>query len=148
MSILNPSKVAQGERVVWRRLLWVAPLAIVAASVANLIVLRTAVALFPSVGQFPMLGTAQVIASTVVYLLLATVVFVLVGKLSSRPVRQYRIVAVVALLLSFGAPLSAGAGFMPGASADAVTVITLIVMHVVAAAITVPLFTTMAVETT
>ena len=146
MSMLNLSKVAQGERVVWRRLLWVAPLAMVAASVANLIVLWTAVALFPSVSQFPMLGTPQVIASTVVYLLLAAVAFAVVGKLSSRPVYHYRIVAVVALLLSFGAPLSAGAGFMPGASADAVTVVTLMLMHVVGAAITVGLFTTLAVE--
>ena len=146
MSTLNLSKAAQGERVVLRRLLWVAPLAIAAASVANLIVFWTAVALFPSVGQFPMLGTLPIIASTAAYLLVAAAVFVVVGKLSSRPVTHYRIIAVVALLLSFGAPLSAGAGFMPGASADGATVVTLLVMHVVAAAITVPLFTTLAVE--
>lgn len=146
MSTLNLSKEAQGERLVLRRLLWAVPLAIAAASVANLIVFWVAVALFPSVGQFPMLGTLPIIASTVVYLLVAAAVFVVVGKLSNRPVAHFRVIAVVALLLSFVAPLSAGAGMMPGASADGATVVTLMVMHVVAAAITVPLFTKLAVE--
>jgi hypothetical protein len=84
-----------------------------------------------------MLNPISVIASTIAYLLFAVLVFVLVNRFSRTPIRTYRIVAAIALLLSFIPPISAGQGGIPNvAPASLATVITLILMHITAAAIT------------
>jgi hypothetical protein len=118
-------------------------LAIGLSIVANLIIYYLALAVAPSVGQFPMLGPINVIVSSVAYLLVAIVAFILVNRISRTPIRTYRIIAAVALLLSFFPPISAGLGGIPNIEpASPATVITFILMHITAAIITVWALTT------
>ena len=131
---------APRQRVAIRRLWWVAPLTIIAASIANLIVYAIAAALFDGPGQFPYL-TPLNIFTTASDLIVAAIVFALIGRFATHPIRAFRIMAIVALLLSFAAPLSA-TGLTP--PADTATVAVLLVMHVVAVAITIGSFTTLA----
>ena len=113
-------------------------LAIALSIVANLILYYVALAVAPSVGEFPMLGPINVVVSTIVYLLFAILAFILVNRFSSRPQRTYRIVAAIALLLSFFPPISAGLGGIPNVEpASAATVITFILMHIVSATVTI-----------
>jgi hypothetical protein len=113
-------------------------LAIGLSIVANLILYYLALAVAPSVGEFSMLGPINVVASTVVYLLFAILAFILVNRFSSTPVRTYRIVAAIALLLSLLPPISAGLGGIPNIPpASPATVITFILMHLTSAAITI-----------
>jgi hypothetical protein len=126
-----------------RKLLWIGPLAMVVAIVANEIWYAIAAALSPSVGQWPGVGVVPIIISTVVYLVIASLVFAVVVRFSARPVRTYWIVATIALLISCAAPILARSGFgMPGLPpADTVSVIVLMIMHVIAFAISVPMIT-------
>jgi len=131
------------ERLSLRKFLWVAPLTLVAAIIANEVLYAIVVALIPSVGQWAGAGPVQIIFSTLAYLILGSIGFALVVRFSSRPVRTYRIVATLALILSLALPISVGAGFVqPGQPVpDTPTVIMLMVMHVVAYVITLTLFT-------
>src|SRR6266540_1801609 len=120
----------QTQRLSLRKFLWIAPLTVVAA-------------LIPSVGQWPLAGPVQIIFGTLVYMLLGSLVFALVVRFSSRPVRTYWIVASIGLILSLALPISAGAGYVPPGQPvpDTATVITLSLMHMVAYAITLTMFT-------
>ncbi len=131
------------EHVSLRRFLWVAPLTYVVAVIANEIVYAIAAALVPGFSQWPMAGPAQIVSSTLIYLILGSIAFVLVVRFSSRPIRTYWMVATIALILSLTLPLSVGVGMAPPGVPipNTATVVTLAVMHVVAYAITVSLFT-------
>ncbi len=126
------------ELVSARRLLWAAPLAAVLAAALNLGVLAIAVALGAVPSGFPLLNPGSVIGSSVVGVILGAVVFALLARLTRHPVRTFRIVAVVALLLSFATPLMAATGRIPDAgTVTAGTVATMLLMHVVAAGVAV-----------
>jgi hypothetical protein len=129
------------QRVATSRLWWVAPPTMIAAALANLIVYAIATALFAGPRQFSYLTPLSIVISTAIYLLVAAIVYAVTGRFSKRPIRVFRVVALIALLLSFAAPLSA-TQFTP--PADATTVVVLLVMHVVAAMITIGMFTTLA----
>ena len=124
------------------RLLWISPLAMLAASVANLALYAAAGILSPGVTAWSGAGPAQIVGANVVYLLLGTIALVVVARLSTRPARVFVLVAAVGLLLSLALPIGAGFGFgAPGTPpATAATVVTLSLMHVVSAVISVPLF--------
>ena len=83
-----------------------------------------------------------IVGASIVYLLIGSLVFAVVARVSSRPDRHYLIVATLGLLLSLWLPISAGLGYGPSGvpPADVATVITLSLMHVVSYAISVPLF--------
>ena len=87
-----------------------------------------------------------VIGSTVVFLLVALLAFVLVGRFARRPVRFYRILALVALCVSFLFPIMALASLFPAPGMNLHIFWTMIGMHIVTAIITVGLLTTLAVE--
>ena len=76
------------------------------------------------------------------------IVFALVARRARHPITTYRRIAVVALLLSFlpdiGLLLNANAAPFPGITIQSVG--TLMVMHIVAAVISVYLLTTWTVE--
>jgi hypothetical protein len=78
-----------------------------------------------------------VIISSVVGALGATVAFAIVVRFARHPIRLFRMIAVVVLLLSFLNPILA----LPGASLQ--TILTLESMHVVVAAVSVGLLTTL-----
>ena len=62
---------------------------------------------------FQLLQLPAITASTIVYLLLAIGALIVVSRVSARPRRTYRILAVVCLLLSLAFPLMALIGILP-----------------------------------
>ncbi|HET8757083.1 MAG TPA: DUF6069 family protein [Solirubrobacteraceae bacterium] len=105
--------------------------AAVAAVVANVLVRALAVALFDiPQPEFEELNLRPVILSTLGGVIAAGIVYAVMGGRT----RPFVIVAVVALALSLIAPLT-----IDDPNADAAAVGTLIAMHVVAAAISVPI---------
>ena len=142
---MQNTKPAGKERIAYGKLPWVALLAALTAAVANALVYFTASGLgflpqsvlvpTPS-GEHP-LTVAPVVVSSVVGAIGAAVVFAIIGLFARRPVRLFRIVATVVLVLSFATPLT-----IPGA--PVAMILSLVVMHVVAWAVTVGLLTTMA----
>ncbi len=145
MASINTSPISQ-ERVAARKLLWVGPLTIIVVALANLVVRTIAVAFFDVPDGFTYLQAPFVIGSTVIFLGLAFVAFVLVGRFTRHPVRVYRIVALVGLVVSFLNPVLALAGLFPAPGMNLHIFWTMIVMHCITAVITVSLLTTLAVE--
>ena len=132
-------RFAQGRGQATRsRLLWVGLLAAMVAAAANSLVRAISVILFDIPPDFQPLTLGPVVISSVVGALGATVAFGIVVRFARRPIRLFRTVAVVVLLLSFLNPILA----LPEASLQ--TILTLEFMHVVVAAVSVGLLTTLA----
>ena len=138
----------QTSSTVRGRLIWASLLAMSTASTVNLGLYAVAGYLFPRVAAWPGTGPMHIIVATIVYLLLATLVFAAVRRFSSRPARHYLIVATISLLFSMGPPISLGFGpGLPGVPpADPTIAITLGLMHVISYAISVPMFIRMALD--
>ena len=142
MESVQNALVSDEGRVAWGRLVPIGLLAALVAVVANALiylVATTAGAMLQDVvvnGQ-ALITLPMVVTMSVVGTVAGTVVYTLVGRFARRPVRVFRVVAAVALVLSFAGPLT-----IPGASAAVVA--TLLLMHVVAAAVIVGLLTTLA----
>ncbi len=142
---MQNARPASNDRIAYGKLPWVALLAALAAAVANALVHFAASGLrfipqsilvpTPS-GEHP-LTVAPVAVSSLVGAIGAAIVFAIIGLFARRPVRLFRIVATVVLVLSFATPLT-----IPGA--PAAMILSLEVMHVVAWAVIVGLLTTMA----
>jgi Family of unknown function (DUF6069) len=115
-------------------------LATVAATLANLVLRAIAVAVLDiPQPEFEPLQVRAVIVSTVGGVIAAGIVFAIVVRLARDPARAFVIIAAVALVLSLYAPLSLGLADPPeDPGTDAGSVGTLMLMHVVAAAIAVP----------
>ena len=128
------------------KLVWVGPLTIVVAVLVNLVIRTIAVAFFGVPNGFTYLQVHFVIGSTVVFLVLALVAFILVSRFTRLPVRIFRILALVALFVSFLNPIMALAGLFPAPGMNLHIFWTMIVMHTVTAIITVSLLTTLPVE--
>jgi hypothetical protein len=137
---------ASRQRFALRKLVWVGPLTMVVAALVNLLIRTIAVVFFGVPDGFSYLQVSFVIGSTVVFLLLALLAFVLVGRFARHPVRFYRILALVALLVSFLNPIMALNGAFPAPGMNLHIFWTMIVMHVITAIITVSLLTWLAVE--
>ena len=117
-------------------------IAAVAAVVVNVLVRALAIELFDIPDAFEHLALRAVIVSTLVGVIAAALVYALVARFASDPNRTFTIVAVIALLLSLIAPLSVGLQDPPEyPGTDAAAVGTLMVMHVLTAAIVVGVFT-------
>ncbi|MDQ3285246.1 MAG: DUF6069 family protein [Actinomycetota bacterium] len=134
-------KVAKGEHVAIERLLWATPLAAAAAAFANAVVYFVASALGAMPQDFVVQGSgpitlAPVVLSSFIGTAGAAVVFTVVALLSQRPIRTFRIVAAVVLVLSFATPLT-----ISGAPLS--LILTLELMHVVAAVIITGMLTTL-----
>lgn len=134
------------EGFAFRKLVWVGPLTVVVAALVNLVIRSIAVEFFGVPDGFTYLQAPFVIGSTVVFLALALLAFVLVGRLSSHPGRIFRIVAGMALFVSLLNPLMLLAGLFPATGMNVPIFWTMIVMHCVSALIAVSLLTTLAVE--
>ena len=131
------------EHVTLRKLIWVGPLTIVCAVVANLIIRSIAVSAFGVPETFQYLQAPSIISSTIVFLLVALLAFVLVGRVARRPIRFYRILAFVVLCISFLSPVMALVGLLPAPGMTLSIFWAMIVMHLVSAIIVVGLFTTL-----
>jgi ABC-type Na+ efflux pump permease subunit len=132
----------RSEHVVWGRLVPAGALALVVAVAANSVVYLVASSLgampqdVDANGQGP-ITFPMVVAMSAVGAVVGTLVYALVGRFVRRPVRVFRLVSALALVLSFVGPLT-----IPGAPAAMVAA--LLVMHVVTAVIVVGLLTTLA----
>jgi hypothetical protein len=110
------------------------------AAIGNLIVYFIAQALgvnfnfiTPPAGTTAPPFALAVVMASLIGVLLATLVFWLMPRLTQRPITIYRIVAVVALVLSFAQPFSLNMGMIPGAGPVGIeTIIALNLMHLVA----------------
>jgi glucose dehydrogenase len=117
-------------------------LAAVAAVVANVLLRALAVAVFDIPDEFEHLAPRAVIVSTLAGVVAAGLVFAVIARVGSNPDRTFTIVAVVALVLSLGAPLSVGLEDPPEyPGTDAASIGTMMAMHVVAAAIAIATLT-------
>ncbi len=137
------SSILSREQVGLRKLWWVGPLTIVAAAIANLIIRTIAVAFFGVSEAFQLLQAPTIISSTLIYVVLALLAFLLVGRFTRRPIRFYRVLALVALCVSFLTPVMALTGLFPTPGMNVHIFGTMIVMHIVSAIIVVGLFTTL-----
>ena len=143
-SLSSPRNVS--EHVAYKRLYWVGPLAALVAISANLIVFSIARIAFGL--QFDLLPFGTNAQNTVTALsvilavafpaFVATFILALLVRLTSRPIRVFRIVSAIALIFSFSAPLTQGMHLA--------TKVVLSLMHVVAAITIVGILTTLASE--
>lgn len=118
-------------------------LAVIVASVVNALARMAAFAAFDIPAEFALfpLGWGPVIASSAIGAIGATVVYGLLSRFVKRPNRTFTIIAAATLLLSLAGPLSmylAPPG-VPGFPSS--VLVTLAVMHVIAAAAIVSVLT-------
>ena len=140
------SNARGSERVSFRRLLWVGPFAIVAAVVVNVVIRSVSVASF-GLADFPPLALGPTILFTVFGVLGAVVVFALVARFARRPIRLFRRIALVALLVTLVPDvLLLVVPTIPGTTLPGV--LTLMTEHVAAWAVSVGVLTTLSVERT
>jgi Family of unknown function (DUF6069) len=139
------STANQTERIDLGRLWWASLLAGVGAVVANALIylIASAAGAIPETVLIP--GMNQPITMVLVILssffpaILAAVLLALLNRFTRRPVRLFRIIAAVLLLISFVNPLT-----IPGAPLTMILALDL--MHIVAAAIIVGVLTTVPVR--
>lgn len=113
-----------------RKLLWVGPLTVVASLLAVFAVRVVAFATLDLSPEYPPLTPFGLTLFTTVLVLLGVVVFALVIWKAATPVRTYRRIALVALVLSCIPDLFLPGQDFPGATWTAAIV--LMVMHVAA----------------
>ncbi len=99
MSTITTSTPSQTERLALGRLWRAEPLTVIAAVIANNIVRAIATRLLGVSPEFNPMGSVTFL--TVVGVTGAVIVFAAVGRFARRPVRLFRIIAGVTLLLSF-----------------------------------------------
>ena len=131
------------EHVALRKLIWVGPLTIVSTLIVNLIIRTIAVSSFGVSETFQYVQAPYIIGSTIVYVLLALLAFVLVNRFAQRPIQFYRLLACVVLCISFLSPVMALVGLFPAPGMTLSIFWTMIVMHTVSAIIVVGLLTTL-----
>ena len=132
----------RNRHVVWGRLVPAGALALVLAAAANAVVYLVASSFgampqdVDANGQGP-ITLPMVVAMSAVGAVVGTLVYALVGRLARRPVRVFRLVSAVALVLSFVGPFTI-------AGAPAAMVGALLLMHTIAAVAVVGPLTTLA----
>lgn len=138
-------KPVSNEKIAYGKLPWVTLLAALAAAVVNVLIYFAASGLgtipgsilIPTpTGEHP-LTVALVAVSSVVGAIGAAIVLAIIGLFAPRPIRLFRIVAIIVLVLSFAMPLT-----IPGA--PVAMILSLEVMHVAAWVVIVGLLTTLA----
>jgi hypothetical protein len=102
------------ERVSLARLLWVAPLTVVAALLLNLGIRAAAQAIDPSLVRLPSLQTVY-LAFTMMGAVAAVVIFTLLALLTKKPFTLFRVVALLGLLLSWIPDIGLATGGQLGA---------------------------------
>jgi Family of unknown function (DUF6069) len=138
------TRSASGEGISYGRLPGVALLAAVAAALANALVYFAASGLgtisqsilLPSPMGMSPLTVRLVVITSVIGAIGAAIIFALIGLFARHPVRLFRIVAGVVLVLSFSMPAT-----VPGV--PVAMKLSLAVMHVVTWAVSVGLLTTL-----
>ena len=137
----------RSERIATGRLIPAGVLTALAAAGATTLVRAVAVALGAVPADYPMLQPGgYLIGSSVLGVLGATLVLGTLARAARRPIRAFRITAGVVLALSLASPLAAAAGKAPGGAVGASTVVTMMLLHLVVAAVAVTLLPLLARE--
>jgi uncharacterized protein DUF6069 len=143
--VATNSKTTPTEGIELRRLWWASLLAGVVAAAVNAVIyfIASAAGAIPQTVLVPGMNqpitVVLVILNSFVPAILAAVVLALLNRFARRPVRLFRIIAAVLLVISFANPLT-----IPGA--PLAMILTLDLMHIVAAAIIVGVLTTLPVK--
>jgi hypothetical protein len=133
-----------GRKIPFSRALMASGITIVASIVANLIVRWVGMLILPVDPSFMPLATWQpTVIFTTMFLVLATIVFLVINAFTANPPRVFNIVAFVALLLSLVPDfmLLINPTAMPMGTPTFGAVLILVVQHIVAYLITVWAFT-------
>jgi hypothetical protein len=142
METVMSSRDSAGLQVTtWRRLLAAGAAAVIGSAIAN----SAAAAVLRSVLDVPAgfspLQATFVLSLTIVGVTAAVLVFAAICRLSARPVRLFTIVASVALVVSWAAPLGAYfANAFPGTTASRIAGV--MALHAIAGVITIVLLRT------
>jgi len=141
---IKPRQAAASRNIRdWRRLLWVAPLAIAAATISNVIFYYV---LTEWIGepllmktQFPppvlsSMNVSEVILFSIMFSLGASFVYSFLSAVTQRPERNFIIISAVVLLLSFGLPLK-----IPAPPVAMSAKFSLVSMHIIGAIVVVGL---------
>ena len=118
-----------------KRLWWVGPLTVLAAIIGVLIVRAIAMAVLPAPYAPGLAMIAIPIILTLVLCTGAVLVYALVGRFSKKPVRTFFIISGIFLVISFLPDIAVAFVPLPGGGWP--YSITLMIMHIVAGAITV-----------
>jgi hypothetical protein len=135
---------AAPARLTTRRILLAGVIAIVASIIANLVVFFVGTMIWPPLPDFQPLATVfPTIIFTTVFLVGATIVFWLINRFTKNPIRVFTIVAWIVFLVGLIPDLMMMANPSSSSMGTPTTgsMITLILMHVVAFAITLWTFT-------
>jgi hypothetical protein len=125
----------------WRRLLAVGAAAVIASAVANTIVAALLRGVLAVPVEFAPLQAVAVVSLTIVGVIAAVLVFAVIARLSARPVRLFTIVASVALVISWAAPLGVYfANAFPGTNAS--RIVGVMSLHAIAGVVTIALVRT------
>jgi hypothetical protein len=140
-TVISSSDFA-GERVAtWRRLLVVGAAAVIASAVANSAVAVLLRGVLDVPAGFAPLQAISVLSLTIVGVVAAVLVFAAISRLSARPVRVFTIVAPVALVVSWAAPLAVYfANAFPGTNAS--RIVGVMSLHLIAGVVTIALLRT------
>jgi Family of unknown function (DUF6069) len=104
-------------------------------AVVNVLVRSAGVVLGAVPSDYTMLQPGFVAGASIFGIALATILFAALMRLNSHPIVLFRAIVAVGGLLSLGSPIMAAAGKLQGIPATGTsTVVTMVVMHGVAAA--------------
>jgi len=142
MQTVMSSIDSSGQRVTtWRRLLAAGAAAVIASAVANSAVAAVLRGVLDVPAGFSPLQAISVLSLTIVGVVAAVLVFAAICRLSVRPVRLFTIVASVALVISWAAPLAVYfANAFPGTNAS--RIVGLMSLHAIAGVVTIAVLRT------
>ena len=142
MQTVMSSSDSAGQRVTtWRRVLAAGAAALIGSAAANSAVAAVLRGVLDVPAGFSPLQAISVLSLTIVGVVAAVLVFAAICRLSARPVRLFTIVASVALVVSWAAPLAAYfANTFPGTNAS--RIVALMALHAIAAVVTIALLRT------
>jgi Family of unknown function (DUF6069) len=140
-TVMSSSDFAGRQVTTWRRLLGAGAAAVVASAVANSVVAALLRGVLDVPAGFAPLQAISVLSLTIVGVIAAVLVFAAICRLSLRPIRLFTIVASVALVISWAAPLAAYvANAFPGTSASRIAGV--MSLHAIAGVVTIVLLRT------
>jgi hypothetical protein len=140
-SVMSSSDSSIRRMTTWRRLLAAGVAAAIASALANSAVAAILRGVLDVPAGFAPLQAIAVLSLTIVGVVGAVLVFAVISRLSARPVRLFTIVASVALVISWAAPLAVYfTNAFPGT--DASRIVGVMSLHAIAGVITIAVLRT------
>jgi hypothetical protein len=140
-SVMSSSDSSIRRMTTWRRLLAAGVAAAIASALANSAVAALLRGVLDVPAGFAPLQAIAVLSLTVVGVVGAVLVFAVISRLSASPVRLFTIVASVALVISWAAPLAVYfTNAFPGT--DASRIVGVMSLHAIAGVITIAVLRT------